>query len=186
MIQIDHSGWLPLPFPLGTCYHSVLHCRLSIQQAKPDSACRIICKYNKADWARANDMLSSYHLVEGVDINHAWDHFHSFFMNVIDQCMPKNLLSVKPRIHPGLIVSCVKCVWKNICCLESGKNLRTMIFTLSSNAFVTSYLTDLNMPNGSSLTVFLMMRRLVNASGATVSPVKVLLPSQTQLLIIHW
>ena len=48
------------------------HCRLSIQQAKPALVCHIIWQYNKADWARANDMLSSYHLVEGVDVNHAW------------------------------------------------------------------------------------------------------------------
>ena len=37
------------------------------------------------------------------------------------------------------------------------------------------------MPNGSSLTVFLMMRCLVNASGAIVSPVKELPPSQTKI-----
>ena len=54
-----------------------------------------------------------------------------------------------------------------------------MILTLNTNVFVTSYLTDLNIPNGSSLTVSLMTRHLVNASGATVSPVNVLLPSQT-------
>ena len=59
-----------------------------------------------------------------------------------------------------------------------------MIFTVSTKVFVTSYLTDLNIPNESSLTVFLMIRHLVNASGATVSLVKVLLPSQTQLLIM--
>ena len=93
-----------------------------------------------ADWARANDILSGYHLVEGVNINHAWDHFYSFFMNVIDQCVQKkNLLSVKPRIHPGLIVSCVKCVGKKQMLFRKWKNLRTMIFTLSTNVIVTSY-----------------------------------------------
>ena len=64
--------------------------------------CRIIWQYNKADWARANDMLSSYHLVEGVDINHAWDHFHSFFMNVIDQYVPKKSVKCKAKDPPWL------------------------------------------------------------------------------------
>ena len=47
-------------------------------------------------------MLSSYHLVEGVDINHAWDHFHSFFMNVIDQCVPKKSVKCKAKDPPWL------------------------------------------------------------------------------------
>ena len=94
--QVDYLS------PLGACYHSVLHCRLSIQQAKPALVCRIIWQYSKADWARANDLLSSYHLVEGMDINHAWDHFHSFFMNVIDQCVPKKSVKCKAKDPPWL------------------------------------------------------------------------------------
>ena len=58
--------------------------------------CCIIWQYNKTGWARANDMLYSIiSLSKRVDINHAWDHFHSFFMNVIDQCVPKKSVKCK-------------------------------------------------------------------------------------------
>lgn len=88
--------------PLGACHHSVIQCYLSIHQPKPASVCRTIWQYNKADWAQANEMLSDFQLVEGEDANCAWDRFHSFYMNVIDQCVPKKTVKCKAKDPPWL------------------------------------------------------------------------------------
>jgi hypothetical protein len=88
--------------PLGACYHSVLHCKLTIHQSKPATAHRTIWQYNKADWALANVMLSDFHSIQGEDVDCTWDRFHSYFLNVMEQCVPRKSIKCKAKDPPWL------------------------------------------------------------------------------------
>lgn len=88
--------------PLGACHHSVIHCYLNIQPSKSSPVTRSIWVYSKADWVEANRLLSSYKVNVNDDINCAWDKFNSFFLNVINQCVPQKNVRCKGKDPPWL------------------------------------------------------------------------------------
>ena len=88
--------------PIGGCHHSVIYCGLNIQPNKPKIVSRTIWQYSKANWDEANRQLSDYQPQNGDDINYAWDHFHTYYMEVMNQCIPLKLFKCKSKETPWL------------------------------------------------------------------------------------
>lgn len=88
--------------PLGACHHCIIQCTLNVSLSKFKPNCRLLWQYSKADWATANHKLSNYFVNEGVNIDTAWNSFHSYFMKTMSECIPRKLIRCKPKDPPWL------------------------------------------------------------------------------------
>ena len=87
--QSPSSSWGMLP------WHPPMH--PESRSKKPDLVCRTIWQYDKANWVKANQMLSEYHLQEDVDhsVDCALNHPYSTFMEIISDCVHQKVVTYK-------------------------------------------------------------------------------------------
>ena len=85
--------------PVGKSDHLCISTVLSKQVRPHKPIRRRVWLYNKADWVRANDLLEDFSPdVSTSDPDTIWSSWKTYFLSVMDDCIPSKLLTIKKTL----------------------------------------------------------------------------------------